>query len=110
MGRILPTSPPWFLSLLADAYREIGELDRSIATAETGIEKFPRNIDARLILCSDYGLAGKDDQARNTAQEIMDIQPAFSIAGYLENQQYRHKDETTERRFVESLRKAGLPE
>jgi hypothetical protein len=42
------------------------------------------------------------------AQEILTIDPAFSIAGYAESQPY--KDADTLRRLMVSLRQAGLPD
>lgn len=108
--RILPLGAPWFLTLLADACREIGHVDRSISVAKQVIEKFPRNIDARLILCSDYELSGMHAEADSVAGEIISTDPTFSVAKYLKNQPYRHKNKVTESRFVESLRKAGLPD
>ena len=98
------------MTLLADACREIGDVDRSISVARQGIEKFPRNIDAYLILCSDYEISGFHAQAESVAHEITATDPTFSIAKYLKNQPYRHKNKQTESRFVESLRKAGLPD
>ncbi len=105
--RIMLFYPPWFLTLLAAAYREIGELDQSIATAKQELELSPTDRDARMVLCSVYDAAGLEEEAKKTAQEVMQIDPTFSITRYLENQPY--KDETTVNRLVESLRNAGLP-
>jgi hypothetical protein len=42
------------------------------------------------------------------AQDIIGIDPSFSLAKYAENQPYR--DAATLERLIESLRAAGLPE
>ena len=47
--RILPVSPPWFLVLLAGAYREIGDVEQSITTARKVVEQAPNGLDARLM-------------------------------------------------------------
>ncbi len=105
--RIMLFYPPWFLTLLAASYREIGEIDQSISTAKQELELSPTDIDARMVLCSVYDAAGLQEEAKKTAQEVIQIDPTFSIARYLENQPY--KDEMTVNRLVESLRNAGLP-
>lgn len=106
--RMTPVYPPWYMTLLAAAYRDSGEIGKSISAAEHGIRLSPGDRDARLILCSDYSLAGQRQQAQRLAQEIIAIEPTFSIAKYAESQPYRH--DATLRRLVDSLRKAGLPE
>ena len=106
--RIMHVYPPWFLTTLAAAYRDIGDFDQSMSTARQGSELNPKDIDSRLILCSDYGLAGFPDQAEKSAREIIEIDPTFSLSKYADTQPY--KDEVTQNRLIDSLRKAGLPE
>ena len=72
------------------------------------MELNPTDIEARLVLCSDYDIAGRQEEAEKTAREVMQIDPIFSIAKYVENQPY--KDKLTLTRLGEGLRKAGLPE
>ncbi len=56
--RITPVYPPWYMPLLAAAYRESGEVGQSITAARHGIRLSPGDLEPRLILCSDYVLAG----------------------------------------------------
>ncbi len=106
--RIMLVYPPWFLTLLAAAYREIGDIDHSISTAKQELDLSPTDVDARLVLCSDYDIAGLREEAEEIAREVTQIDPTFSIAKYLENQPYR--DQKILSRLVDSFRKAGLPE
>ena len=106
--RIMHVHPPWFFTTLAAAYHDIGDFDQSMATARQGSELNPKDIDSRLILCSDYGLAGFPDQAEKLAREIIEIDPTFSLSKFADTQPY--KDEATQNRLIDSLRKAGLPE
>ena len=108
--RILPVSPPWFLVLLVGAYREIGDVEQSITTAKKVVEQAPNGLDARLSLCSSYGAAGYLSEAKKAAQSVIALDPEFSISGYVENQSFRYKEAAAERRLIESLRAAGLPE
>ncbi len=68
----------------------------------------PTDVDARLVLCSDYDIAGLREEAEEIAREVMQIDPTFSIAKYVENQPYR--DENIVSRLVDGFRNAGLPE
>jgi adenylate cyclase len=105
--RITPVYPPWYMSLLAAAYRESGQLAQSIMAARHGIRLNPADLEPRLILCSDYVLAGRPQQAKEMVREIAAIDPAFSTERYLASQPY--KEAQTLQRLADSLREAGLP-
>jgi adenylate cyclase len=106
--RITPVYPPWYMSLLAAAYRESGQLGPSMTAARHAIRLNDRDLEPRLILCSDQVLAGQSQQARQMAQEIVALDPTFSTASYVASQPY--KEEESLKRLTESLRAAGLPE
>jgi adenylate cyclase len=106
--RITPVYPAWYMSLLAAAYRESGQLGQSMAAARHGIRLNPEDLEPRLILCSDYVLAGQAEQGRRIAKEIVAIDPTFSTGRYVASQPY--KDEHTSQRLADSLREAALPE
>jgi adenylate cyclase len=105
--RITPVYPPWYMTVLAAAYRDRGDFEKSIAAAERGIRMSPGDRDLKIVLCSAYSLAGQPQRARPLAREIVAAEPAFSIRGYVESQAY--KDLATLQRLSESLRQAGLP-
>jgi adenylate cyclase len=106
--RITPVFPPWYMTLLAAAYRDNGEVGKSISAAEHSLRLSPDEKDARLVLCSDYSLAGQVQQARNVAQHIVAIEPQFSLARYADSQPYKDGEALT--RLIDSLRAAGLPQ
>jgi class 3 adenylate cyclase/tetratricopeptide (TPR) repeat protein len=105
---ISPSHPSWYEVILAAAYLELGELQNSISAAKKGTEINPKDIDARLMLCSGYNFAGLSQEARTTAREVIKVNPSFSLENYAETQPYR--DEATLKRLIGSLREAGLPE
>jgi adenylate cyclase len=105
--RITPVYPPWYMSLLAGAYRESGQLAQSIAAARHGIRLSPTDLEPRVALCSAYVLTGQPQQARQAAQEIIAIDPTFSTGRYVADQPY--KEDRTSQQLADSLRKAGLP-
>ncbi|OHV78572.1 adenylate/guanylate cyclase domain-containing protein [Ensifer sp. LCM 4579] len=106
--RITPVFPSWYMTLLAVAYRDTGEIAKSISAAEHSRKLSPDDYDALVVLCSDYSLLGQHQQAGKLAQEIVAIEPKFSLGRYAESQPY--KDEEALARLIESLRAAGLPQ
>jgi hypothetical protein len=78
-----------------------------MTAARHGIRLNPGDLEPRLVLCSDYVLAGQLHQARQAAQEIVAIDPTFSTARYVADQPYQ--DDRTLQRLADSLREAGLP-
>lgn len=108
--KILPVNPPWFLLLLAAAYREIGKVAESIMTAKEVSVRLPESLDAQLSLCCSYTLAGKREEAKNAAKEVVSLDPDFSVSNYIETRPYKFRDPDTESRFIESLVAAGLEE
>jgi TolB-like protein/class 3 adenylate cyclase len=106
--RITPVYPPWYLTVLAVAYRDAGEVERSIAVAERGLAMSPGDRDLRVVLCSGRSLARQPERARALADTILAAEPAFSVRRYVASQPY--KEAATLERLSASLREAGLPE
>ena len=106
--RITPVYPPWYMTVLAAAYRDTGDFERSIAAAERGITMSPDDRDLQIVLCSACSLAGHPQRAHALARKIVAGEPAFSIRSSVESQAYQ--DTATLQRLSESLREAGLPE
>jgi adenylate cyclase len=106
--RITPVYPPWYMTVLASAYRDIGNFEQAIAAGERGLGMSPGDGDLKVVLCSACSLAGDSERARSLAHDIITAEPSFSIRRYMESQVY--KDAATLTRLSESLRQAGLPE
>ena len=102
-----PVYPVWYLTLLAAAYRDAGDLHKSIAAALEGIRLQPNDNDARPVLCSAYMLNSEQIHAKHTAEEILAIEQMFSVASYVYSQPYR--EEAAISRLMDALRQAGLP-
>ena len=105
--RISPIYPPWFVNILAAAYRENGDIESSISVARRAIEIQPSDIDARLILCEGCLHTDRSQEAESLVKEILAIDRGFSVTKYIEGQPY--KDQETLDRLAMSFREAGLP-
>ena len=105
MERIFPT---WLVNVLATSYRDDGKVGLSVPAAREAVRLSPEETDARVILCSDYKLEGRGDEANETAREILSIDPAFRLSTYAESQPYKHSG--TLDRLIGTLHEAGLPD
>lgn len=100
--------PVWMINVLAAAYRDSGELNLSIAAAKEAARLDPKQTAARAILCSDYVLADRLDEARSMAREIVAIDPGFRLSSYARSQPYKDPEVLDD--LIQVLRGAGLPD
>ncbi len=100
--------PVWMINVLAAAYRDSGKIELSIPVAQESVRLDPQNIDARLILCSDYNLAANHEQAQSLADKIITSDPAFRLTTYASSQPYKNPAPLD--RVIGALREAGLPD
>jgi adenylate cyclase len=106
--RLDPHTPGWYMHVLAAAYRDIQKYEEGREWGEKAVQQNPENILSRTILCSIYSLAGRMDEARAQAKEIMRINPKFSVDRFAKTDPQKNKD--VKKRYIDALRKAGLPE
>ena len=78
----------------------------SISVANECLRIDPENLDGHILLCTDYVLSSSVDDARRVAEEILRIQPSFSISAYVETQPY--KDPQALEQVITMLQEAGL--
>jgi adenylate cyclase len=105
--RVQPLHPPFYLHMLALAYRAKGELDLAVLTAKQGLELTPNDVANRIVLVSAYVGQKQWDLAKEVAVELKRIDPSFSIARFASGQPYR--DISWLENLVSDLQSAGLP-
>ncbi len=105
--RNTPVYPPWFVDILAASYKEDGQLENAMATAREALGMKADDLDARLILIDAHRSEGREARAQEIAQEVLAIDPSFSLAKWSAAQPYR--EPVTLDRIVGNLRAAGLP-
>jgi FOG: TPR repeat len=106
--RLDPHTPGWYMHVLASAYRNIEKYEEAIEWGEKAVRQNPKNVLSRKILCSIYSLAGRMEEARAQAKEIMRINPKFSMDQVARTDP--QKNQVVKKRYLDALRKAGLPE
>ena len=100
--------PPWMVNVLAQSYRDTGQIIPSVSVAHESLRLDPENLEAHVVLCTNYGLSNSLEDARRVGQEILRIDPSFSTPRYVATQPY--KENATLEVIAKALREAGLPD
>ncbi|MFC1875911.1 alpha/beta fold hydrolase [Thermodesulfobacteriota bacterium] len=106
--RLDPIPPPHFYIILAMAYRNNGQYEKAIELSERGLVGNPDQLSVYLTLAASYYLLGQTEEAHKAVEEVLRIDPNFSLEYQAKAMPYKHQE--TGEKFVEALRKAGLPE
>ena len=106
--RVQPLHPPFYLHMLALAYRAKGELDSAVAAAKQALKLTPNDLANRIVLASAYIGLGQQNLAEESAAEIKRMDPSFSVAQFAKAQPYRNT--ALLKQLVADLQAAGLPD
>jgi tetratricopeptide (TPR) repeat protein len=102
-----PYCPAWYIHNMAYSYLGLGRYDEAIAEAKRALDREPNHFPAIVALASVYGNAGRLDEGRTLATEILKIDPRFSLAS-VEQWPYKHKADAE--LVMDGLRKVGIPD
>jgi adenylate cyclase len=106
--RLDPSHPGIWLHFLAHAYFVGDNFEEAVSTLRRRINRQPETDISRVLLASCYGHLGHVDQARAEWAEALRYNPDYSLERKRSQLPYKYTDDW--RRFVDGLRKAGLPE
>ena len=84
------------------------QYDKALSTLHRAAERAPKFAPAYVLLACTYVELDRLDDARGAIKTILDIAPQYSLSRAPIVQ--THKNEDDRNRFLDSLRKAGLPE
>ena len=73
---------------------------------EIALKRATNNLIVHLGLASDYSALGREEVARRHAEEVLKLDPAFSLGQYEERNPF--KDKARVQLTLDNLRKAGL--
>jgi adenylate cyclase len=104
--RLNPMPQAWYLHNLASAYRNMGRYNEAIGWAKKAVGREASNVFSHLVLVSCYSLAGREEEARAEATQVLRINPKFSMARFEKTTPQKNLE--VKKRFVDALRKAGL--
>jgi len=106
--RLNPIPPSWYFRGLALNYLYAGRYDEAIAACKKGLNSAPNDFITHVTCAAIYCQAGREDAARVEAEEVLRINPKFTIASYAKRLPY--KKQADRDFFSNALRKAGLPD
>jgi adenylate cyclase len=104
--RLNPIPPVYYLFHMSLAYAMAERYEEALAVCEKAVHREPDNVLARIFLAANYNLAGRAEEARVEASEVIRISPKFSLE--YASKTWPFKNQADKDRFLEALRKAGL--
>ena len=81
------------------------QYEDAIEVHENGRKHSANNVFTHINLTAAYIASGREEKARHQAEEVLRLDPAFSLDRYAETI-INHKDEAE--RYIDLLRKAGM--
>jgi adenylate cyclase len=106
--RLNPIPPHFYHTVLGIAYRLEGRYREAIALVDKCLTENPDNLQALLLLAACYSYLNQIEDANKASKEILRINPKFSAVNYVTTLPY--KNQNVANRYLDALRKAGLPE
>ena len=107
--RLNPFPPVTYYQHACMAYCFNERYEEAIAAGKQAVKvSSPNDYGSRASLTFAYSLAGREEEARSTAEEVLRINPKFSILQGARTIRYKNKADTEV--LIGALRKAGLPD
>jgi adenylate cyclase len=106
--RLNPIPPSYYYDFMAMAHMKNGKYEKAIELSKKGLRDNPDEIGIYLTLAASYSALNRIEEAHNTVDEILRINPNFSLEYYSKTLPYKNQE--TLDKYVQALHKAGLPE
>lgn len=106
--RLSPYYPGWYLFVLGNAHRLLGNYDEAIPALQAWQRRLPQAAFPHIVLTYTYAEMGRLEEARAEAQKLLEKWPDFSVEQQAKQTPY--KDPSELELTLEGLRKAGIPE
>ena len=93
---------------MGQAYSWVDRYKEAITAYKKSLQQAPNDIFTHLYLAVTYSWAGRLEEARDQATVVLKINPKYSVSQAAKRSLY--KQEADKKRYLDGLRKAGLPE
>jgi adenylate cyclase len=104
--RLNPIPPNFYLYGLGLAYAWTGRYEEAITVFKKAIHGHPDSLYVRVSAAAVYSLAGRDEEARTEAAEVLRLNPKFSLNKLEKSLRYKNRED--QEQFISALSKAGL--
>jgi adenylate cyclase len=105
--RLNPFPPTWYWHVLGRVYFNVGMHEEAITAHKMALRLKPDNLFAHIGLAASYSASGRKEEARAEAEEVLRINPRFSVENFIKAAPY--KNSADRELLVSALLKAGLP-
>ena len=95
----------WSVNGLSKIYCELRRFDEAVAVSKKALRQNSSDPTAFRCLVSALAHLGRDAEAREAAARLIEVDPDFTISGWI-----ARGGQTNSKLLIEGLRKAGLPE
>jgi adenylate cyclase len=106
--RLNPIPSSFYYSTMGQAYRVNGQYENAIEIAKKSLNISPDQLTPFLTLAASYSLLNRTEEAVQAVQEAIRIDPTISLEYLANTLPYKNQEELD--KFINALRKAGLPE
>jgi adenylate cyclase len=104
--RLNPNAEPINFANFGHALRMTGRFEEAVSAFKKAIRRAPNHFIAHFGLATTYCLMGREEEARAEAEEVLRINPKFSLDYWKIVAPY--KDQSEIDKIVNAMRKAGL--
>jgi len=105
--RLNPNAPGHIFANLGTALRNAGRFEEAVPAYKKALQRAPDSIAAHISLGTAYSLMGREKEARAEAEEVLRINPKFSL-DYFAKHSAPYEDQSEIDKIVNAMRKAGL--
>ena len=105
--RLSPNAAANTFVYLGHALRNAGRFEEAVSAYKKGIQRAPDHLIAHIGLGTTYSLMGREKEARAEAEEVLRINPKFSL-DYFAKSSAPYKDQSEIDKVVNAMRRAGL--
>lgn len=106
--RLDPHYPSTYLFFLGYGYYAMGRFEDAITTLQRSLARNPDHFSPHRTLAVIYSELGRTEEARAEVAEMLRISPNASLSGQKKRMPFR--DQLVLEKYMDGLRKAGLPE
>jgi adenylate cyclase len=106
--RLNPLGSPLLYVSFGNTLWRTDRFEEAVSAYKTGLQRAPDNIFSYIGLTGTYSMMGREKEARAEAEEVLRLNPKFSLEGYGKIMARMYKDQAQVDRFIDALRKAGL--
>ena len=108
--RLDPHYPPIYVFFLGFGYYAMGQYEEAIAELKRALTQNPDHFSTHRTLAIIFSELGREEEAQAEVAEMLRISPNATLRDQIERMPVPFKDDSTLERYMEWLRKAGLPE